>query len=163
MGSRLPQNGQDKAYLKYLKYRPKGQLVVLGINQEMLRRNFAASWRFYASLPDALPKPMFHIDTGELVLDKAPQRLDPALVAAHHQFDRYAEPFRVGFPYFPSLLRVLYYRLVPSAYAANRIEPYNTVWDNSAAVELSLQLLRRHVDEAMKDGKKFTVVLVPTA
>jgi hypothetical protein len=38
--------GQDQAYLKYQKYRSKGQLNVLAITQEMLRRNFAASWRF---------------------------------------------------------------------------------------------------------------------
>src|SRR5215208_472024 len=97
--------GQDQAYLKYMKYRPKGQLVVLAITQEMLRRDFAASWRFYAGLPNTLPKPMFHIDGGELVLVNAPQRLDPRLIATHHRFDRYADPFRVDFPYFLSFLR----------------------------------------------------------
>jgi hypothetical protein len=116
-----------------------------------------------AGLPNTLPKPIFHIGGKELVLEKAPERLDPALIAAHHRFDRYAEPFRVGFPYFVALLRVLYYRLIPSAYAENRIEPYNRVWNNSAAVNLSLQLLRKHRGETTKDGKKLAVLLVPTA
>jgi len=34
--------GQDQAYLKYLKYRPKGQVVLVAMNQEMMRRNLAA-------------------------------------------------------------------------------------------------------------------------
>jgi hypothetical protein len=155
--------GQDQAYLKYLKYRPKGQLVLLAINEETMRRNFAASWRFYAGLPNTLPKPMFHLDGRELVLDKAPQRLDAVLIAAHHRYDRYADPYRVGFPYFFSLLRVLYYRLIPSAYAGNRIEPYNTVWNNPAAVNLSLRLLEKNLADVITDRKKLAVILLPEA
>lgn len=155
--------GQDQAYLKFLKVRPTGRFVILAVNQEMMRRNVAASWRFYASLPDSLPKPMFRIDADDLVLEKAPQSLDRASIAAHHRFDRYAEPFVVGFPYFPSLLRVLYYRLSPSAYAANRIEPYGSVWANEAAVDLSFRLLQRFVRDAVRQGKKIAVMLVPTA
>ena len=154
--------GQDQAYLKYLKYHPNGDLVIVAMTQEMLRRNLAASWRFYAGLPNTVPKPIFHIKAGQLVLERAPQQLDAAQIAAHHRFDRYAAPFRIGFPYSLSLLKVLYYRMVPSAYAANRIEPFNTVWNTPAAVNLSIKLFAAHVGDAKRDNKKFVLLLVPS-
>ena len=109
--------GQDQAYLKYLKSKPAGQWIIIAISAEMLRRNFAASWRYYASLPNSVPKPLFRLGAARLILEEAPRRLDPISIEAHHKFDRYAVPYRVAFPYFVSLARVLYYRLLPNEFA----------------------------------------------
>ena len=61
--------GLDQAYLKYLKYRPVGHFVILALYQEMLRRNFAASWRPDLGLADdPVPFGRFGPDVGgELV------------------------------------------------------------------------------------------------
>src|SRR5262245_52819870 len=64
--------GQDQSYLKYLKYKPAGEVIVIALFQEMLRRNFAASWRFYASRTNSLPKPLFHLGASGLTLQQAP-------------------------------------------------------------------------------------------
>src|SRR5262249_7026483 len=81
--------GLDQAYLKYLKYRPVGHFVILELYQEMLRRNFAASWRFYASQRDSLPKPFFRIERGALKLKKPPMTLNQEAIRKHHAYDRY--------------------------------------------------------------------------
>jgi hypothetical protein len=155
--------GLDQAFLKYLKYRPKGKIVIVGVTQETLRRNFAASWRFYASLPNSLPKPFFRLVGEELLLEKPPAHLDRRSIRRHHRFDRYARPFVVEFPYSVALLRVLYYRAFPEAWSANRIEPYETVWNDPDAAALSLRILKQFSEAASKDGKKMVLLVVPNA
>jgi hypothetical protein len=155
--------GQDQAYLKYVKYKPAGKLIVIAIFQEMLRRNFAASWRFYASLPNSLPKPLFHLDgASRLSLEQPPPRLDPISIEAHHKFDRYAKPYRVQFPYFISLARVLYYRLLASQFAKNRLEPHESAWTDSDSRNLSIRILEKFVAHVREDDKKAIVLLLPT-
>jgi hypothetical protein len=154
--------GLDQAYLKYLKYKPKGEIVIVGLTQETLRRNFAASWRFYASIQTA-PKPFFHLHDGTLEFEQAPADLDRESIRKHHLHDRYAKPFVVQFPYSASLIRVLYYRGVRSAYASNRIEPYESAWQNPDAIELSLAILRKFSEAVSAAGHRMVVVMVPTA
>lgn len=154
--------GLDQAYLKYLKYRPRGELVIVVLSQEMLRRNFAASWRFYASIPNALPKPFFRLLDGTLKLEKSPAELNSESIRAHHVHDRYAKPFVVEFPYSIALARVLYYRIVKTAYAQNRIEPFETVWTDPDAVGLSSAIVQNFVTAASADGKRVALVPLPS-
>jgi hypothetical protein len=128
----------------------------------MLRRNFAASWRFYASLPNSLPKPLFRLGASGLSLEHAPSRLDPISIKAHHQFDRYAEPYKVQFPYFVSLSRVLYFRLFPSEFAKNRLEPHERAWTDSESRNLSIRILEKFVMQVREGGKKAIVLLLPS-
>jgi hypothetical protein len=149
--------------LKYVKYKPQGKLIVIAIFQEMLRRNFAASWRFYASLPNSLPKPLFHLEgASRLLLEPAPLRLDTISIETHHKFDRYAEPYRVQSPYFMSLARVLYYRLFPSELAKNRLEPHENAWTDSESRNLSIRILEKFVVHVREDDKQAIVLLLPT-
>ena len=154
--------GQDQAYLKYLKYRPAGHIVIIGLFEEMLRRNFAASWQFYAGLPNSLPKPFFRLSATGLNVETAPRRLDPALIKAHHKFDRYADPYRVEFPYAPSLIRIIYYRLFPTAFAKNRLEPHDSAWTDPDSTKLSLEILSSFIKAAEADRKTPIVLLFPT-
>ena len=152
--------GQDQAYLKYLKYRPRGHIVIIELFEEMLRRNFAASWRFYAGLPNSLPKPFFRPSATEPNLQTAPRHLDPASIKAHHEFDRYAEPYRVEFPYSLSLIRIIYYRLSPAAFAKNRLEPDESAWTDPDSTQLSLEILSSFINAAEADRKTVIILLI---
>jgi hypothetical protein len=154
--------GQDQAYLKYVKYKPAGELIIITIFEEMLRRNFAASWRFYASLPNSVPKPFFHLGPSGISLERAPPQLDSVSIKTHHRLDRYAIPYRVEFPYFVSLARVLYYRLFPKEFSKNRIDPHDAAWSDSESLNLSIGILEQFVTEIRKDGKKVVVLVLPT-
>jgi hypothetical protein len=127
----------------------------------MLRRNFAASWRFYASRSNSLPKPLFHLGASGLTLQQAPPQLDPVSIKAHHNFDRYAEPYRIEFPYFVSLVRVLYYRLLPAEFAKTRLEPNHIAWTDPASVNVSIGILEKFVRDVREDGKNAVVLLLP--
>jgi hypothetical protein len=154
--------GLDQTYLKYLKYRPPaGQVVIIGLFEEMLRRNFAASWRFYEQRPNTLPKPFFRFSESGLILEAAPEHLDQESIRAHHEFDRYAEPYRVEFPYFVSLVRVLYYRLFPTAFATNRIEPRERAWTDPDSVRLCLAILQVLLKSEKEDGNIPVVLMTP--
>jgi hypothetical protein len=156
--------GLDQSYLKYLKYRPQpGQVVIIGLYQEMLRRNFAASWRFYASHPNTLPKPFFRLGESGLILEAAPERLDQESIRAHHKFDRYADPYRVEFPYFVSLVRVLYYRLFRADFARNRIEPRERAWTDPDPVRLCLAILQAFLKSEKENGNIPVVLMIPNA
>jgi hypothetical protein len=154
--------GQDQAYLKYLKYRPVGRIVIFGLFEEMLRRNFAASWRFYAGLQNSLPKPFFRLTDTALQLESAPARLDQASIKAHHKFDRYADPYRVEFPYSLSLMRVLYYRLFSASFSKNRLEPDVRAWHDPDSTRLSLEILSLLIRKVKADRKILMILLLPT-
>jgi hypothetical protein len=155
--------GLDQAFLKYLKYRPKGDLVVVGVTQETLRRNLAASWRFYGSIPNSLPKPFFRLSGDDLLLEKPPANLDRMSIRKHHRFDRYARPFVVQFPYSAALLRVLYYRTFSDAWRLNRVEPYESAWTHPDARALSFRILQRFAKVVSQDEKKIIFLIVPNA
>jgi hypothetical protein len=153
--------GLDQAYLKYLKYKPRGELVIVALFQEMMRRDFAASWRFYGFLSKALPKPLFRLHNGTLELEKPPPILETASIRRHHVNDRYAVPFVVEFPYSLALARVLYYRAVKTAFAHNRLEPHEVVWRDQEALALTSAILQRYMQDASGDRKRLVLLMLP--
>ena len=152
--------GQDQAYLKYLLRKPPGDIVIIGLYSEMIRRNHAASWRYFAGMTPSLPKPMFRLVEGALVLEKNPQRTDSEAIMNHHKFDRFAAPYKVEFPYLLSLLRVLYYRLFSEEFFKNRLlRDYE--WKTSDGLELSKEILIAFVSDVQNSGKSPVVLLLP--
>jgi len=154
--------GLDQAYLKYLKYKPGGELVIVALFQEMMRRDFAASWRFYGFLPKSLPKPLFRLNDGILTLEKPPPTLETESIGKFHLHDRYAVPFVVRFPYSLALSRILYYRAVKTAFANNRLEPHEVVWRDQEVLALTSAILQRFMQDASGDGKKLVLLMLPT-
>ena len=150
--------GQDQAYLRYLLHKPQGDLIVITLYGEMLRRNHAASWRYYAGMINSLPKPMFRLLNGRLMLEANPPRNDPDAIQRHHQFDRFAAPYKVNFPYTLSLFRVLYYRVFKDQFLDNRLQE---TWKADDALELSEAILTAFVTNVENSGKRPVILFMP--
>lgn len=98
--------GLDQAILKMEYLGIKNSVVIIGIYDEMLKRNLAASHRFYAGRKD-YPKPLTVFNNGVLTVESPPDPHDCAAMKAHHAHDYFANGFLVGFPYTLSVPRVL--------------------------------------------------------
>jgi hypothetical protein len=82
--------GLDQAVLRYERVRPTGNIVIIGMFAEMLRRSVAASWTFYASTePGHAIKPFFSLEGDGLRLHPIPTPLTREAIAAHHAHDYY--------------------------------------------------------------------------
>lgn len=168
----VPGYGEDQAVLKYESARPQGQFVILGLYGEMLRRNFAASWRLYAEQADTLPKPYFVVRGGALHLYSPPEQVDRRAIREHHAEDRYYEQFDVRFPFSLSLARANLFRLaMKSPFSGTPVlqgkrdrllHPLASAWTVRDSIELSRHLLGRFVSDVIAHGKAPVVVLFPS-
>jgi hypothetical protein len=115
---------------------------------------------FYASRADTLPKPFYRLGQMGLTLEAAPTVLDPEYIRAHHKWDRYAEPYRVEFPYFLALVRIAYYRLFHKAFIKNRLQGPRA-WTDADSLGLSLAITSNFIKAAKEDGNRLVILMIP--
>jgi hypothetical protein len=152
--------GSDQAYIKFETISPKPKLVIFGVYQEMLRRNFAASWAFYAGRSESTIKPMFVIRDGALWRPPLPETNSITDIRNYHEHDRYYFPFKIGFPYFLSLLKVLYYDLDMAAFDRRMLT--NDFFTDIDSVRLETILLDKTESSAAGKGQKLAVLFFPS-
>jgi len=155
--------GTDQALLRYLAVEPQTQVVLLGVYQEMLRRNLSGSWLFYGMQRDATIKPYFTLTSGKLQQVPMPTDQSVEAIKAYHRTDRYFELYKIGAPYSLALLRAVFQRRSAQAINKIRILPPETVYDDAEAIELQMALTDRFRAEAARRGQKFALVFFPTA
>jgi hypothetical protein len=153
--------GQDQALSKYEMVEPNNKYVFIGINQEMMRRNFAASNRFYGGEKNSFPKPYYVLEDGKLTLISPPGALQADLIKKHHDQDRYYTLFDIHFPYFISLAKVIFNRIDASSFRLNRIMPREIAWTLDESVEKSRKILDIFVANIRRDGMIPVVILFP--
>lgn len=157
--------GLDQTYLK-VKNKPLiGRYVFIGVYQEMLRRNHAASWSYYNSRKGTVPKPYFYQqEDGGYVLQSVPENAsDEQVMYQHHLNDRYYRIYNIHFPYSYTLLRNLYYKLNIFAGRALILDkPRTRVWIDGEVVELSRFLITSIVNEVQKKGGVPILLFLPS-
>lgn len=163
--------GTDQAFLRMQRTLPKvfdkkeKPIVLFGINQEMLRRNFAASWVYYG-LPESKGslRPYFSINkfrTG-IELNNLPLKTDLPDIIKHHSKDRYRKLYNIQFPYFYTLLRNLYYRLDQSKFNEVAISIRANVYNDKDAIFIQTELMKKIIKEAVNKGFDLGFVYLAT-
>jgi hypothetical protein len=153
--------GQDQALSKYYLTKPNGKFIFIGIYQEMIRRNFAASNRFYAGRKNSFPKPYFVTEDGKMSLRSPPPTLQANSIKKHHDHDRYYAPFDIHFPYFISLAKTIFIRASTHQFMKNRIMPAEIAWEFDESVEKSQEILNIFVETVRKDDMIPIVIIFP--
>jgi hypothetical protein len=103
--------GEDQAVAKYFFLKGKirkASMVLVGIFEEMLRRNGAASWLFYDSQPASTLKPYSVLLNDKLVKFFPHGVKDLEGVKKYHQHDIYAAPYSFEFPFSFSLMKIVW-------------------------------------------------------
>jgi hypothetical protein len=164
--------GLDQAVLRYELEQPKTSLVLLGVIGEMLRRDLAASWVFYAGrdippkygFPEYFyEKPYFVLRGNELV--PVPLPPDPVThrdLERHHQYDFFKLRLwtRFGFPYSFAVGPALYRHFTRDP----ELFRHDLFWrpeHPSGAGQLALRLIARLSEQVARSGGKLAVVLTP--
>jgi len=146
--------GLDQALLRYELLMPETPIVLVGIIIEMLRREVAASWVFYAGRdipakygfpPYFYEKPYFLLRGNELIeVPLPPDPVTSSHMERHHQYDYYRRELwtRLDFPYSLSVVRALhrYFMRDPMSFSGPLF------WQQqhpSGAAKLALGLLDR--------------------
>lgn len=154
--------GTDQAYLRFLDLNPRPPVVLLGVYQEMLRRNLAASWVFYAAQKQATLKPYFMVRDGALMQVPMPRETSAESVRTYHAADRYYRLYRVRYPYSLNLVRAVYYRIRKKSFKRLMLIPSESAYADAEAVELQAALLQGFRQQALKRGQQFVPVFLPT-
>jgi len=177
--------GTDQAYLRYLEIQPKTPIVIVGVYPEMLRRNLAASWLFYASRKEATLKPYFYLDGDELKQEPYPSDMSVDTVKAYHSKDRYYQMYRekIEFPYTLSTIKIVCNRLtksqadsksnVPQAilHACDSLNgprfydvmlPPQLVFNNTDATNLNSKILEKFRSSVIENQQHFVLVFFPS-
>jgi hypothetical protein len=161
--------GLDQAILRYERIRPRTQLVILGLYVEMLRRDVAASWIFYARSPAPahfnVTKPLFHLAETGLELIPRPMPATRAAVELHHRHDFYRQNLwtALAFPHTLSFGRAIYRHYVADVRRFYRDR--DSFWlpsHPSASYDLTLRLLHRLSTDVERSGARLVLVFLPT-
>ena len=155
--------GTDQALLRFIAVKPTTPVVLLGVYQEMLRRNLSASWLFYGMQRDATLKPYFTLESGKLQQVAMPANQAVEAIRNYHRADRYFGPYKMGAPYSLALLRAVFYRGSTLATNKLRILPPETAYEDAEALELQIALTDRFRTEAAQRGQQFAMIFFPTA
>jgi hypothetical protein len=154
--------GLDQAVLRYERLAPEGKLVIIGLYIEMLRRQMAASWTFYATSDAAVysnTKPYFTLDGEGLRLHPIPSPLTRDSIASHHAHDYFRQHVwtPVKFPYTLPALRAAYLK------AAGGADEYDKHWSEahrSGSGILARRLISRLVRNAQGRNSRVALVLM---
>ena len=181
----VPGYGLDQAYLRYKEASPSSEIVILGLYQEMLRRNFAASWTFYNAQKNVSLKPYFVINNGALKKVPYPEISTINSLKKYHQDDRYYNVFNIGFPYTLSTLKSSCYRFEaeswsePNKFAKKSKDLIRKLcanfnghslseqiitqpFANQDSVELALLFIDAMHKKVVGNKQKFVIVLFPS-
>jgi hypothetical protein len=152
--------GLDQAVLRYERIAPEGKVVIVGLYIEMLRRQVAASWTFYAPTVNpvyASIKPYFTLEGEDLRLHPIPNPLTRESIASHHSHDYFMQHVwtPLKFPYTLQALRAAYVKV------AIDDGGYDEFWNEthpSGSGILARRLISRLVRAAQ--GRNSSVALV---
>ncbi len=150
--------GTDQALVLYESTKTNTPIVILGIYSEMLRRNLAASWLFYAGQKDRALKPYFKIDhQGNLEQISWPESASTADRRNYHRHDIFFKSYDVKFPYSWHLSKSIYYQL------KTRLENKGIFFDkNVDTLALQLALLDAFKAKATARGSEMVLVYLPS-
>lgn len=163
--------GLDQAVLRYEMHIPPGNFVILGLFIEMLRRDLAASWTFYAgptqnNLPAySVTKPMFVVASDKLELVSRPtQPVTSQAILKHHRYDFFLNSLwtQLSFPYSYAAGRAIYRRYVDGNYLNNISS--SQFWQPghpSKSVALAEKLINRMYDQSRQRKQRLIVVMIP--
>ena len=150
--------GTDQALVLYESTQTNTPIVILGIYSEMLRRNMAASWLFYAGQKDRVLKPNFVLNKqGELKQTPWPTDESAQELKNYHRHDIFFKSYDVQFPYFWYLSKSIFYQL------KTRLENKGIFFDKQAvALPLQLALLDGFNKEVTARGSEMVLVYLPS-
>lgn len=150
--------GTDQALVLYESTKTNTPIVILGIYSEMLRRNLAASWLFYAGQKDRALKPYFRLDHQEnLEQISWPESSSSTDLRDYHRRDIYFKSYDVTFPYSWYLTKSIYYQL------KTRLENKGIFFDKHIdALPLQLALLEAFKAQAAARGSEMVLVYFPS-
>ena len=155
--------GTDQAYVLFNEIAPHTPIVLVGVYQEMLRRNLSASWAYYGFQKTSTLKPYFSIVNGDLTRMPFPADASLKAVKDYHARDRYYLAYKMGFPYSVSLLKALFYRVNGNALRRSKMLPPETVYKDVEATHLEQALLDKFRDDTRKNHQKLALLFFPTA
>ena len=155
--------GTDQSFLRYIAIGPHTPVILLGVYQEMLRRNLSGSWLFYGMQRDATIKPYFTFKSGQLQQVPMPTNQSVEAIEAYHRADRYYGPYKMSAPYSLALIRAVYYRRSTAAMKMARILPPETAYEDAEALDLQTALTDRFRAVAAQRGQRFAMIFFPTA
>jgi hypothetical protein len=146
--------GTDQALVLYESTNTDTPIVILGIYSEMLRRNLAASWIFYAGQKDRAFKPYYKLDHQDnLEQISWPESNSTEDLRNYHHHDIFFKSYDVKFPYSWHLTKSIYYQL------KTRLENKGIFFDKHVD-SLPLQLALLDEFKAQADGRGSEMVLV---
>lgn len=154
--------GTDQSLVRFNEIAPTTPVVILGVYQEMLRRNLSASWLFYGMQRDATIKPFFTLASGKLQQVEMPASNSIEAIKTYHSADRYYKPYRMGAPYSLALLRAVYYRRSTPALSKQRMLPPETAYNDTEALELQTALTDAIRASLALHGQHFALIFFPT-
>lgn len=150
--------GTDQALVLYESTKTDTPIVILGIYSEMLRRNLAASWLFYAGQKDRALKPYYklnHQDNLEQI--SWPESNSTEDLRNYHHHDIFFKSYDVKFPYSWHLTKSIYYQL------KTRLENKGVFFDKHVdALPLQLALLDAFRAQADARGSELVLVYFPS-
>lgn len=150
--------GTDQALVLYESTKTNTPIVILGIYSEMLRRNLAASWLFYAGQKDRALKPFFKLDNQNNLKQIAwPESDSLDDLRDYHRNDFFFKSYDVKFPYSWHLTMSVYYQL------KTRLENKGIFFDKHVdALPLQLALLDEFKAHADARGSEMVLVYFPS-
>ena len=150
--------GTDQALVLYESTKTNTPIVILGIYSEMLRRNLAASWLFYAGQKDRALKPYFKLNhQGGLEQISWPESNSSEDLRKYHHRDIFFKSFDVKFPYSWHLAKSIYYQI------KTRLENKGVFFDKHVdALPLQLALLDEFKAQVDARGSEMVLVYFPS-
>jgi len=150
--------GTDQALVLYESTKTNKPIIILGIYSEMLRRNLAASWLFYAGQKDRALKPYFKLNhQGGLEQISWPESNSSEDIRKYHHRDIFFKSFDVKFPYSWHLAKSIYYQI------KTRLENKGVFFDKHVdALPLQLALLDEFKAQVDARGSEMVLVYFPS-
>lgn len=150
--------GTDQALILYESTKTDTPIVILGIYSEMLRRNLAASWLFYAGQKDRALKPYFKLNhQGNLEQISWPESNSIEAIRDYHHHDVFFKSYDVQFPYSWHFTKTVYYQL------KTRLENKGVIFDKHIySLPLQLALVDAFRAQAEARGSEMVLVYFPS-
>ena len=148
--------GTDQAYIMYRSMHPRAKVVLVGIYSEMLNRNLAASWLFYAGVKEITLKPYFDVKHGFLREHELPTSTDVKAIKRYHDYDYFYAQYKIKFPYSVTIAKSLFER------AHQKILNKNGIFLTPRALEIQNAIMKAFRAEILNNGSKIAVIFYPT-
>ncbi|MDN3988231.1 SGNH/GDSL hydrolase family protein [Zwartia vadi] len=150
--------GTDQALVLYESLPTNTPIVILSIYSEMLRRNLAASWLFYAGQKDRALKPAFKLNhQGQAEQISWPSDASINEHKKYHRHDLFFKSYDIKFPYFWHLSKSIFYQI------KTRLENKGIFFDKHAnTLPLQLALLDAFTAQVANRGSEMVLVFLPS-